>query len=96
MERAVTLYDGKSKRKNPDDSEILVCEECGSTNVEITAWVDANTNEYVSDSDDSEWCSECEAHNTLITLKEFKGTNAVLVGVVRVQGNGTDYGTSGM
>ena len=72
VERAVTLYDGKSKRKNPDDSEILVCEECGSTNVEITAWVDANTNEYVSDSDDSEWCSECEAHNTLITLKEFK------------------------
>lgn len=50
----------------------FVCEECGSTNVEITAWVDANTNEYVSDSDDSEWCSECEAHNTLITLKEFK------------------------
>ena len=35
VERAVTLYDGKSKRKNPDDSEILVCEECGSTNVEI-------------------------------------------------------------
>ena len=35
MERAVTLYDGKSKRKNPDDSEILVCEECGSTNVAI-------------------------------------------------------------
>ncbi len=56
VERAVTLYDGKSQRKNPDDSKILVCEECGSTNVEITAWVDANTNEYVSDSDDSEWC----------------------------------------
>ena len=69
VERAVTLYDGKSKRKNPDDSEILVCEECGSTNVEITAWVDANTNEYVSDSDDSEWCSECEAHNTLIYIE---------------------------
>jgi len=72
VERAVMLYDGRSFRKEPDDEDVYVCEVCGSTKVEITAWVDANTSEYVSDSDDGEWCSECEAHNTLITLKEFK------------------------
>lgn len=72
VERAVSLYDGRAFRKKPDDEGVYVCEECGSTKVEITAWVDANTSEYISDSDDGEWCSECEAHNTLITLKEFK------------------------
>ena len=72
VERAVTLYDGRAFRKEPDDEDIYVCEVCGSTKVECTAWVDANTNEYISDLDDSEWCSECEGHNTLLTQKEFK------------------------
>ena len=30
VERAVTLYDGRAFRKEPDDSDILVCKECGS------------------------------------------------------------------
>ena len=72
VERAVALYDGRAFRKEPDDEDIYVCEVCGSTSVECTAWVDANTNEYVSDSDDGEWCCECEEHSTLLTLKEFK------------------------
>ena len=29
-ERAVSLYDGKAFRKEPDDSKVLVCAECGS------------------------------------------------------------------
>lgn len=70
--RAVTLYDGRSFRKEPDDEDVYVCEDCGSTNVECTAWVDANTNEYVSDSDDGEWCCDCVAHSALLTRKEFK------------------------
>ena len=34
VERAVSLYDGKAFRKEPDDSKVLVCEECGSRQVE--------------------------------------------------------------
>ena len=41
VERAVSLYDGKARRKLPDDSKIQVCSDCGSTEIEIQAWVDA-------------------------------------------------------
>lgn len=30
VERAVSLYDGKARRKLPDDSRIRVCSDCGS------------------------------------------------------------------
>ena len=40
VERAVSLYDGKARRKHPDDSKIKVCSDCGSTEIEIQAWVD--------------------------------------------------------
>ena len=49
VERAVSLYDGKAFRKEPDDSKVLVCEECGSRQVEIQAWIDANTEMFVCD-----------------------------------------------
>lgn len=35
VERAVSLYDGKARRKIPDDSKIRVCSDCGSTKIEI-------------------------------------------------------------
>ncbi len=60
VERAVAIYDGKARRKQPDDSEILVCEECGSLQIEIQVWVNANTDEYLSDVDDERsgrWCN---------------------------------------
>ena len=60
VERAVSLYDGKARHKLPDDSKILVCSECGSTQIEIQAWVDVNTNEYHSDVDDDIWCLLCK------------------------------------
>ena len=59
VERAVSLYDGKARRKLPDDSRIRVCSDCGSAEIEIQAWVDVNTNEYHSDVDDDIWCSRC-------------------------------------
>lgn len=40
VERTVSLYDGKALRKEPDDSEIPVCAECGSKQAEIPAWTD--------------------------------------------------------
>ncbi len=73
--RAVTLYDGKAFRKEPDDSDIYVCEICGSMQMEVTAWVDANTGEYISDAGDAgdgEWCAECEAHHGFCSRKDFK------------------------
>lgn len=48
VERAVTLYDGRAFRKEPDDSDILVCKECGSRQLEIQAWINANTDERIS------------------------------------------------
>lgn len=76
VERAVTLYDGKSKRKVPDDSEILVCKECGSMQLEIQAWINANTDErisYVHDDDDNDgrWCDECGEQAVFCTKAEF-------------------------
>lgn len=54
----------------------LVCENCGSSNVQTKMWVDANTNEIkdsVSDGESNDnWCEDCETHPNLITHKEFK------------------------
>jgi hypothetical protein len=39
----------------------LVCSECGSKNVQLRAWVDANTNRYAGETDDEEaWCEDCQ------------------------------------
>ena len=71
VERAVSLYDGKARRKHPDDSEIKVCSDCGSTEIEIQAWVDVNTNEYHSDVDDDIWCSRCEDNVETCSKQSF-------------------------
>lgn len=44
--------------------ETLYCPECGGTNVQIMAWVDANTNKYCSDVNnppecEDTWCDDC-------------------------------------
>lgn len=75
VERAVAIYDGKARRKQPEDEDIYVCEVCGSLKFEITAWVDANTNEYISDADcgsNGEWCAECNTNHSFCNLKDFK------------------------
>ncbi len=75
VERAVSLYDGKAFRKEPDDSKVLVCEECGSRQVEIQAWIDANTEMFVCDTAhdrDGKWCEECEENVDFCSLEEFK------------------------
>ena len=79
VERAVTLYDGRAFRKEPDDSDILVCKECGSQQLEIQVWVNANTNEHISyvydDNDghwsDGKWCEECIDQTFFCTKEEF-------------------------
>ena len=79
VERAVTLYDGRAFRKEPDDSDILVCKECGSRQLEIQAWINANTDErisYVHDDNnglwcDGKWCEECGVQVFFCTKAEF-------------------------
>ena len=39
VNRAVAVYDGNSLRKQPEDSDVLVCEECGSIHIEVQAAV---------------------------------------------------------
>ncbi len=68
VERAVTLYDGRAFRKEPDDSDILVCKECGSQQLEIQVWVNANTGERISDvydDNDGHWCDANGVKNAL-------------------------------
>lgn len=44
-----------------------VCSECGSTNIQVQAWVNANTHEYVDDIIDNAecWCEDCGKHTKL-------------------------------
>lgn len=44
-----------------------VCSECGSPNIQVQAWVNANTNEYIDNiTDDAEcWCENCMKHTKL-------------------------------
>lgn len=76
VNRAVALYDGKTTRQEPEDSEIFVCAECGSPDVEIKAWINANTDEYLSDADDDcygRWCDQCEDNTGLCNKEEYIG-----------------------
>ena len=74
VNRAVALYNGKAIRQEKGDSEILVCVECGSPEVEVKAWVNANTDEFISDIDDDycgRWCDQCDDNADLCTKEEY-------------------------
>lgn len=56
--------------------DTLYCPECGGTNVQVMAWVDANTNKFCSNVNDpveveDTWCEDCEDHTGLATLTEL-------------------------
>lgn len=56
--------------------DTLYCSVCGGTNIQIMAWVDANTHEFdcvVNDPPEEEdtWCVDCEDHTGVKTLKEL-------------------------
>lgn len=54
--------------------DILVCEKCGSFDVQIKAWVNANDLKYmgcVSGDEEDCWCDICEEHNELIPQSDF-------------------------
>lgn len=77
VKRACELYNGQQlvSENVADESKIFVCECCGSQDIQIRAWVDGNTNEYISeitDDDDDFWCDSCEEHHGFLTLEEYK------------------------
>lgn len=46
----------------------LYCNKCGSSNVQLEAWVNPNTNEIIDASlSAQEWCDDCEEETTLLT-----------------------------
>lgn len=54
----------------------LYCPQCGSANIEVMAWVDANTHEYHSNintpiEEEDTWCNNCEEHAGAMTLKQL-------------------------
>ena len=58
------------------DLKTLYCSQCGSSDVQIQAWVDANIHEYESSVNNPLesldcWCNDCEDHVNLATLPEL-------------------------
>ena len=68
---AVRGQDEECLSKEPS---VLVCQECGSREIQMMAWVDPNTLEYVSSIDadaDDQWCDACQEHIWFCSLEEF-------------------------
>ena len=58
------------------DLNTLYCAYCGSSNVEMTMWVNPNTGENSGQSsgrfeEEDCWCKDCEEHVRLLTLEEL-------------------------
>ncbi|MGM9779769.1 MAG: hypothetical protein ACI3ZD_15770 [Prevotella sp.] len=58
------------------DLNTLYCAYCGSSNVEMTMWVNPNTGENSGQSSDRFeeedcWCKNCTEHVRLLTLEEL-------------------------
>lgn len=57
------------------ENEIIVCANCGSSDIQTQAWVDPNTHLFIAttgiDRDDN-WCNECNGNFTFCTQKAFK------------------------
>ena len=53
--------------------EILVCETCGYKDIEVKAWMNANTDEYCSSIDNNGkcWCPQCDEHKYMCSKKIF-------------------------
>ena len=61
-----------------DKENTLCCAQCGNIHVQMKAWVDINTNEYISSAAEDEydfWCDECDDHTVICTVAEFERNN---------------------
>ena len=53
---------------------MLVCNKCGSKDIQVLAWVDANTNEYKEEGTnqyEDMWCNNCESHTFFVYEEEY-------------------------
>lgn len=46
------------------------CPICKGTNVQVKAWVDANTNEVIGECEEEAWCDDCEEEVRLEDYEE--------------------------
>ena len=62
-----------------DKNNTFCCAQCGNIHVQMKAWVDVNTNEFVSDCENEMpedfWCDECDDHVDICTVAEFERNN---------------------
>lgn len=67
------------KIKKLKDSAILVCEECGSQEIQTLMWVNPNTDELNGElsceDENNNWCEVCKRHCGLTSLEIYKALN---------------------
>tara|TARA_R110000824_G_scaffold240495_1_gene429134 strand:+ start:337 stop:501 length:165 start_codon:yes stop_codon:yes gene_type:complete len=49
------------------------CPECKGTNVLVSMWMDANTEEITDQAGQEPWCNDCEAHVKRLEFVDPKG-----------------------
>jgi len=58
------------------EKRILVCDVCGTNDITMLAWVDANTKEYVDEyHDETMYCGYCETETTVSLIIEDENGN---------------------
>ena len=53
---------------------MLVCSKCGGSNIQLLAWIDANTNEYRNEGTneyEDKWCEDCSSHTFFTSEEEY-------------------------
>lgn len=74
IEHIACAVRGQDEEYLSKEPSVLVCERCGSREIQMMAWVDPNTLEYVSSIDadaDDQWCDACQEHVWFCSLEEF-------------------------
>lgn len=70
LKKAIWYIDDKIKHLEVKKPRFC-CAECGGTNIQVQAWVDANTNAYIDDVSDGRcWCEDCGRHTAVEEVKE--------------------------
>ena len=57
-----------------DDFDVIVCEECGSRDIQTQAWVDPNSHRYIDETGidrDDNWCDGCQTNTYFCSKAEF-------------------------
>ena len=62
-----------------DESNRLVCADCGSEDVQVRAWVNPNLSvlsnddlEFDPNESEDTWCNDCEEHSGIVLKSEYE------------------------